>query len=237
MKCSGAPICGVALALFGAHMPADAADDPLHEAEMRELADLERLRAVNAGELVFIPEPATTPELHTQMVLVIGDTSLRDGWMEMRQCQSGLDGMQATEIVYRYAGMRALRVVRSSGIDQARVEGQSVQLRGVERGAEICVAAEVRILREVGAGRYRIVSGPYHRRFFDGYFPMRLSLEVEHPAALLRWQGVSPEAQPGYAVSVEPGRVAIDTRFTGMLTIELDFAQSGYRTPQPPSPQ
>lgn len=223
----GAPICGLALVLFAAYAPADMAVDPLQEAEMQEQADLERLRAVNTGDLEFLTVPAATQELHTRMVLTLSETSLRDGWVDMQQCQSGLDGMQLTEIVYRYAGMRALRVLHSGGIAQAWVEGQSVQLRAVEPGAEVCVAAEVNILRPLGDGRYRITSGPYHRRFFDGYFPMRLSLEVRFPVKVLEWRHGTPAPQPGYALHSESGRVAIDTRFTGMLTIELDFAQPG----------
>lgn len=222
-----APVCGLALALLTALVPADEDIEPLHEAEMQEQADLDRLRAVNSGDLEFLPGPATTRELQTQMVLTLGETSLRDGWVDMRQCQNGLDGMQQTEIVYRYAGMRALRVMRSRGIEQAWVEGQRVQLRAVEPGAEVCVAAEVNVLRPLGDGRYRIISGPYHRRFFDGYFPMQLGLEVRFPAMLLEWRRGTPPQQPGYALRSEPGRVVIDTRFTGMLTIELDFAQPG----------
>lgn len=237
MTARAALACGIALMLFGAGSAGAEDIDPLHDAEAQEQSDLERLRAVNAGELEFLTAAAETPELHTRMQLALRDSSLRDGWVDMQQCQSGLDGMPVTEIVYRYEEMRELRVLSNRGIDAAHVEGGSVQLRGVMPGAEICVAAMVRILRPLGEGRYRIVSGPYHRRFFDGYFPMRLSLEVTFPAQALQWQSVHPPPQPGHRVVAAPGRVTIDTRFTGRLTVELDFAQPGYATPQPPSPQ
>lgn len=229
MTARAAFACGIALALLGAGSAAGEDSDPFRDAEAQQNTDLERLRAVNAGELEFLTGAAEKRELHTRMQLTLRDTSLRDGWVDMRQCQSGLDGMAATDIVYRYEEMRALRVLSSRGIDTAHVEGGSVQLRGIVPGAEICVAAEVRILRQLGEGRYRIVSGPYHRRFFDGYFPMQLSLEVAFPAQALQWQGVQPPPQPGHRVVAAPGRVTLDARFTGLLTLELDFAE----TPEP----
>lgn len=237
MNSLATPACGFALALSCAGPAMTLADDPLHTADLQQQADIERLDAVNTGELEFLTGPATAPELHTQMSLRLDPSSLHDGWVDMRQCQRGLDGMQRTEIVYRYAAMRALRVLGSSGIDAARIEGQSVQLRGVAPGAHVCVGAEVGILRALGDGRYRLVSGPYHRRFFDGYFPLHLRFDVTYPAELLRWVSITPEPRAGYALSAAPGRLAIDARFTGMLTLELEFAQTGYATPQPPNPQ
>lgn len=214
----------MALAMPNCMPPAFATDDPMLEAEQREQADLERLREVNTGELNFLTEPAATDELHTRMTLTLSAQSLADGWVDMRQCQGGLDAMAMSEIVYRYSAMRDLRVTRTSRIESAWVEDQSVQLRGVQADAEICVAAQVQILRQLEHGRYRIGSGPYHRRFFDGYFPLRLSLDVRYPVDLLEWQRATPAAQPGFAVQSSPGQITIETRFTGMLTVELDFA-------------
>lgn len=198
--------------------------DALDAAERQEQADLERLRAVNSGELEFLTGPAATNALHTEMHLILSAQSLADGWVDMRQCQSRLDAMASSEIVYRYSALRDLRVTRANGIESAWVEDQSVQLRGVRAGAEVCVAAQVKILRRLENGHYRLRSGPYHRRFFDGYFPMRLSLEVRYPAGRLEWRQAAPAPQPGFAVRDTPGRIAIETHFSGMLTVELDFA-------------
>ncbi|HEY9199308.1 MAG TPA: hypothetical protein VIR60_08075, partial [Gammaproteobacteria bacterium] len=153
-------------------------DDALDAAERQEQAELQRARNVNAGELEFLTGPAPANELHTRMTLNLPAQNPAEAWVDMHQCQSGLDAMALSEIVYRYSDLRDLRVTRTRGIESARVENQSVQLRGVHADAEICVAAQVKILRRLESGLYRISSGPYHRRFFDGYFPMRLSLEV-----------------------------------------------------------
>lgn len=201
------------------------ADDVLDALERQEQADLERLRAVNTGAVEFLDDAGAREELHTTMHLTVTAEDLPQGWVDMRQCQRGLDAMASSEIVYRYAAMRGLRVTEVRGIDAAWVEDQSVQLRGVQPDAEICVAARVKILRDLGNGRYKLVSGPYHRRFFDGYFPMRVSLEVRYPAEAMQWRRVTPATQPGFRVRDEAGRLTIETRFAGMLTVELEFAR------------
>lgn len=215
----------VLLMLPFAELGAVEGQDPLDVLERQEQDDLERLRNVNSGEVEFLNDAAADADLHTDMHLNLAAEGLPQGWVDMRQCQRGLDAMASSEIVYRYAEMRDLRVTGVRGIDSARVEDQSIQLRGVQADAEVCVAARVKILRDLGDGRYRLVSGPYHRRFFDGYFPMRLSLEVRYPAEAMQWRRVTPAAQPGFLVREEPGRLTIDTRFTGMLTVELEFAR------------
>ena len=197
--------------------------DPFLEAERQQQADLERLRNINTGTLQFLAEPAPANELHTRMSLIVSTDSIRGGWVAMRQCQSGLDAMPLSEIVYRYAEMDGLRIVSTRNIDSAVVDGPSVQLRGVQADAEICVSARVKILHALGNGRYRITSGPYHRRFFDGYFPMTLSLEVDYPATTLAWHSATPRTQPGFSIEDVPGRISIDTRFAGMLTVTLEF--------------
>lgn len=208
----------------GGTTDAQAEPDPFLEAERQQRADLERLRSINTGTLQFLAEPAPANELHTRMSLTVAADSIAGGWVAMRQCQSGLDAMPLSEIVYRYAEMAGLRIVSTRNIDSAVVDGPSVQLRGVRAGAEICVAAQVKSLHALGNGRYRITSGPYHRRFFDGYFPMTLSLEVHYPDSTLEWRTATPGIQPGFRLDDVPGRISIDTRFAGMLTVTLEFS-------------
>lgn len=208
-----------------ADVDAEEGHDPLDALERQEQDDLERLRNVNTGDVEFMNDAAADAGLHTDMHLNLAAEDLPHGWVDMRQCQRGLDAMASSEIVYRYAEMRDLRVTEVRRIDSAWVEDQSIQLRSVQADAEVCVAARVKILRNLGDGQYRLVSGPYHRRFFDGYFPMRLSLEVRYPAETMQWRRVTPATQPGFFVRDEPGRLTIDTRFTGMLTVELEFAR------------
>lgn len=185
--------------------------------------DIARLRAINGGELEFLnAEASQEPHLKTQTEISIRPQSLDDGWVSMHQCQHGLDAMETVEILYDYAGMRDLRVTRSEGIKTAWVDGKSVQLRGVQPNAVICVDAEVQILRPTAEG-YHICSGPYHRRFFDGYFPLSLSLRIDYPADLLRLSRLDPPAQPGLSLQNNPGHLQLETHFVGRLLVQLDF--------------
>ncbi len=185
--------------------------------------DLDRLLAVNEGELQFLSEhPAGSSPLTIHSAIHIRPHSLHDGWVGLDQCQSKLDPISAAEIQYSYRGMRDLRITEMSGIDSAWVDESGVQLRGVKESARVCIAAEVQILR-AGDERYELGMGPFHRRFLDGYFPLQLQLALHYPADLLAWAGMEPPPQPGLTLRYEPGSVEIETRFTGRLQLQFSF--------------
>lgn len=183
----------------------------------------ERARTVNEGELAFLTEPPAGRVLRIENRLDVRPAGLLDGWVGLRQCHTGLDPVPDAEVVYGYRAMRGLRVERAERIGAARVEGNSVQLHDVEAGARLCISAEVRILEDVGKGRWRLRSGPFHRRFLDGYYPVHLLFEVTWPASRLALRTVDPAPRAGFAVEREPGRLLIDTLFEGRLTVRLEW--------------
>ena len=67
--------------------------------------------------------------------------------------------------------------------------------------------------------------GPFHRRFLDGYFPLRVCMDVQFPSTLLHYVGISPVAQPGFEVDVKDEHVYIDSWFAGTLNIEVHFSE------------
>ena len=75
------------------------------------------------------------------------------------------------------------------------------------------------MLKPDGKGAYTLQSGPFHRRFLDGYYPVRLDYRIHWPADRLQLESVHPEMQEGFSVRAQPGKLAIDTLFEGMLTI------------------
>ena len=217
--------CGLLSACLA--LPATAAGVPEdHGAWLESDEDLQGL-AVNEGALEFLTEPPGGRVLHTSNWLTISAASLMSGWVELRQCQGNLDPVDRVEIVYQYRSMRNLRVLSSKGIGSARIVDDVVQMTQVRADAEVCVAAEVQVLRQAGEGRFLLQSGPFHRRFLDGYYPVRLDYRVEYPSGLLVVESIQPAARPGFDVKTDADGLRIEALFEGRLTIRLVVRRGG----------
>lgn len=182
----------------------------------------ERALRVNSGDLEFLTTPPQKPAHHHHNRITIGPDSLIDGWVGLKQCHSHLDAVSRSEILFREDRIRDLRITLAEGIGHARVEGPSIQLWNVGKGARLCLEAESRALN-LRDDDYVLRNGPYMRRFLDGYYPMHLTLSVRWPRGLMRLDSVAPAPQPGLAVNAQPGHVEVDTWFSGRLITELGF--------------
>ena len=206
------------------HYPAIAVEDP--EAWLDDESD-NRTLLVNEGRLKFHSGIPNQRVLQTSNWLTVSPESLQSGWVALYQCQRNLDPVAAVEIVYRYEGIRNLRVISSRRIDHARVEQNSVQMVQVHEGGEICVEAEVQVLKTSGEGNYSLKSGPFHRRFLDGYYPLQLDYRIRWPAERLQLESVEPERQEGFSIREQPGELTINTLFEGKLTLMIHFGTPG----------
>jgi hypothetical protein len=211
-------VCGILLACLSLLCSAATAEDAdawfENDAEQKALA-------VNEGELEFLAAAPGQRILQTSNRLTLTADSLVSGWVRLDQCQRNLDPVPALEIVYRYPEMRDLRIESFRGMERAWVEDGSVQMLDLVAGAELCISAVVQVLQPAGTGRYEIRSGPFHRRFLDGYYPLQLDYRVSYPAALLQVEAVEPGEQPGFAVLRQPGELQIDALFEGRLIIRV----------------
>lgn len=169
--------------------------------------------------LKLFSQPPADPPPHVTTTLTVTPRSRTDGWVGITQCHRGLDPFPRVEVVYRYERMRGVRVTTSEGIARAWVEGSSVQLEGVERGATLCVELQASILRPDGAGGFHLHQGPYHRRFLDGWFPLRLTLKIRGGG--LRVNSMEPPPQPGLNLHHSARGSTVEALFAGRL--ELDF--------------
>jgi len=177
--------------------------------------------AVNEGELEFLDAAPGQRVLQTSNRLTLTADSLADGWVRLEQCQGNLDPVPALEIVYRYHAMRDLRIESFHGMERAWVEDDSVQMINLGAGAGLCISAAVQVLHPAGDGYYEIRSGPFHRRFLDGYYPLQLDYRVSYPAGLLQVETVQPAEQPGFSVDRQSGELKINALFAGRLTIRI----------------
>lgn len=204
-------------------LPALASDGDMESWFDQAEAEAARLRQINRGILDFHASPPDTRIHQLYNRLDIDTASLASGYVELRQCHAQLDPIHRAEIRYRYKRMRGLRLESWQGMERAWVEGDSVQMVNVEEGAQLCIRAEVKILRPREGDGYALRSGPFHRRFLDGYFPMRVILDIRYPADLLRFDYLEPRPQPGFTLSQGDGVLRLEALFSGMLTLELGF--------------
>lgn len=188
--------------------------------------ELESAETVNEGQLHFLDAPPARPVHHHQNRIRIDAASLDSGWVGLSQCHVHLDAVPRTQITFREGFVRDLRIDVAHGIDKAWVEGASVQLQEVARGARLCLSAQTRALRSAGPGAFHLLNGPYMRKFLDGYYPMRVTLDIEYPPQMLRPTRVDPPPQPGLTVAEQPGHLRLDAVFEGELRTRIEFARA-----------
>jgi hypothetical protein len=182
-----------------------------------------RALAVNEGNLEFLTSPPDKPphELHNK--LIIHPRSLQDGWIDLVQCHENLDRVSLAEIMYHDRRTRNIKILSSVGVEQAWVEKNTVQMKNISDNARLCVSAEVHSLYPNFDGTYSMRNGPFHRRFLDGYYPMRVTMDVTLPQGELSFGAITPMEQEGFSVSYEKGSMTVDALFVGELNIEVYF--------------
>ena len=190
--------------------------------------DLEaRIDAVSDGQLRFLSdETEDAVHVHENRIRIRAE-DLAGGWVVLDQCHEHLDPVPATEITFNPERIRNLQITSIARIGHAQVDGHRVQLQDIEAGARLCLAAESRALQKLGQGHYRLRTGPYMRRFLDGYYRMRVVIDVRFPSGRIELIGIQPPPQPGLEISSEPGRLRLDISFEGRLFSCLDFRSRG----------
>lgn len=181
----------------------------------------ERALAVNEGALHFLAEKPARPVHHHVNRLFFTDQSRTSGWLRMEQCHYDIDPVPAAEIVFTPGRIRDLEVVSATGIGKARAEAHSVQLEDIGHDAVLCIRGETLALGRTG-DTLVVRSGPFMRRFLDGYYPMRVTLELNYPGELVPVDQF-PLPQPGVTVDRAAGRITVDAWFEGILETRFRF--------------
>lgn len=179
--------------------------------------------SVNEGSLHFLDTTPPRAPHHHQNHLRIDADSLASGWVHLAQCHDHLDAVPRSQIVFGDGSIRHLQVDGFAGIESVWIEGSTVQLAGVGRGARLCLSGQTRALHVHGNGVFELRSGPYLRSFLDGYYPMRITLQIEYPSALLSVVDLTPPPQPGLEVTSGPSELRLEALFEGELTVRVGF--------------
>lgn len=232
MSAALAPVLLLTLALAPLSALSDAGKEEWPDwADEPDLMD--QVAAVSEGELRFLPAAAADGKHAHLNRIRITEQSLDEGWVVLEQCHENIDAVPAAQILFRDGGIRHLSIESSRNIRRAWVEGHSVQLEGVGPDASLCLRAQSRALQHLGDGVYRLRNGPYMRRFLDGYYPMRVRLDIQYPAELVQVFGQSPGVQPGFSVKDEGASLSVDTRFEGRLVTCFYFCRRDGQCAEP----
>lgn len=178
---------------------------------------------VNNGDLFFLNKKPDKPVHHHRNSLTVYSNSLKDGWVKLEQCHINLDRVARVQIMFSKKRIRNIKIINSDSIGRAWVENNSVQLENVKDNALVCVEAWSKALTKNSDGSYRLISGPFMRRFLDGYFPIHVTINVDFKATDLKLVLVEPLAQDGFKISKSAKTVNLDAWFEGRLKTELTF--------------
>ena len=179
--------------------------------------------AVNEGDLEFLSEvPEKLPPI-LQNRFTISTQSLKDGWIDMVQCHERLDPVAKAQVLYHPQRTRNIEILSSNNIQRSWVEDNSVQLENITADATLCVHAEVKSLYSNFNGSYSMRNGPFLRKFLDGYYPMRVIMDVTFPEGQLSFEAINPQVQNGFDVQYEKDKMSIEALFVGEFEIEVSF--------------
>ena len=184
----------------------------------------ERIAAVNEGTLRFIETETDDKVLLSENTITITTSSLSDGWVKLQQCYQNLDPIGKVEVIYQYKNIKNLRIVSFNNIASAKLVNQTVQLEDIEKDARLCVSADIRNLYKQTENTYVLINGPYHRKFFDGYYPLNVHLQIIFPDTLLKFTRMTPKEQPGLTLNQSGNRLTVNALFEGRLITEITFA-------------
>jgi len=178
---------------------------------------------VNEGQLEFLVKPPKKIVHHHHNSIVITPQSLKDGWVQLKQCHANLDKVPALQIVFNKERIRNLRVVEQKNVAQAWATTDTIQLRHISAEAKLCLSAEVKTLTNNQDGTYSMASGPYMRRFLDGFYPMRVSADVKLDTRDLCLAALTPDSQQGFEVWNEERTIHYNAWFEGKLYTNFTF--------------
>ena len=139
----------------------------------------------------------------------------------MYQCHTGLDRVPSLQIVYNRQRIRNLKIESVNSIARARVEGHTVQLEHIGKDSKLCITAETRALVKAEQSYY-LKNGPFMRQFLDGFYPMRVRVEVFYPVDLLKLKSIKPTGAEA-STRTNAGYADLDVWSVGRLFTEFEF--------------
>ncbi len=184
----------------------------------------DRVEQLSEGELVWYGQAPAETTSRTALAVRFKPDSHRQGWLDVRQCHENLARVPAAQLVFEGRPVRALRIVETDNIQHAVIDNNTVQLTGVGAAARICVSSEQRILHRLDEHHWAMVSGPFQRRFLDGFYPMQVKMDISWPSD--RWRLVQTRPEKGPEVTTSEDHVQMRAHFAGRLKVAFVFQRA-----------
>lgn len=196
---------------------------------------------VNSGELTFLSTLPDKPVHHHENTVTLTTDSLQSGWIHLQQCHYNLDAVGKLQIAFKQGHVRNIEITETENIGKAWAEKDSVQLEDVGRDAKICLKSDTLSVRAHEDGTFSLNNGPYMRRFFDGYYPMQVTMTLQYPKDSVELLAIKPAEQPGFRVTKADDSVTLNAVFEGELRTAVHLRsrkqlvqQHKYRPIHPP---
>ncbi len=193
-----------------------------------ELDDFELLADIADADYRNISDPGTLehpPFIHDKTLLIEAG-KLDDPWIKNRQCHANFPLFPDLQIAFREGAVRSLRITHQENVENAWIEGPTVQMKQTRPETRLCFESENRVFSfDEVSNTYTLRVGPYFLRLFDGYFPLQVKLKIRYPDELLALISMSPDSVEGAEVRFGEGEIYLENVFEGRLELEFRFAR------------
>lgn len=182
---------------------------------------------VSRGTLNWVEPDKTLEQYALENRISLRPTSHQDGVVIFEQCHRHLDAISKIEVVYNDQTTSDLVVISTDKIQQAQAKDASVELIGVEKGAQVCIKGKSQTLTHDGQ-QWQLKRGPYMRKFLDGYYPMHLTEVIDWQDSPLKLVGQprAPLPVPSkFIQQINPHSMQFDYYFAGRLELTYQFEQ------------
>lgn len=173
-------------------------------------------------ETRFMPPFELDEHYYMTNQIKLDQASLSTGWATLTQCHYNLDPIARLQIVYQPEHTKNLSILEDHAIDVSWVEGKSIQMNGLQKGAKICIQADTYALTPQANG-YKIERGPFMRKFLDGYYPLHVELNINWAGLPLEVSEVVPTPQTGVDMVVNGQSLKLGYWFRGELRPQVHF--------------
>ncbi len=136
----------------------------------------------------WVPAQKTQNQYALKNAITLTDETLKTGFVQFSQCHTHLDAIRAIDIVYNPQTTQELEVLSSKKIQTVTAHAAKIELKNVDKGAEVCVAGKVKTFHfNEQNQQWNLQRGPYMRKFLDGYYPMHVQETIQWPDIAIKW--------------------------------------------------